>query len=108
MKMASSQQRRWEEETNAMKERKKNKGLPNDSEKLKRRYQVAVTKLRTGYTDCPFCSTKITLEHILWLCKETEEERRECNMTKEVWEKGKEGAKMLVEYVKNIGLYFGL
>jgi hypothetical protein len=29
-------------------------------------------------------------------------------MTKEVWGKGKEGAKMLVEYVKNIGLYYGL
>jgi hypothetical protein len=29
-------------------------------------------------------------------------------MTKEVWEKGEEGAKMLVAYVKNIGLYYGL
>jgi hypothetical protein len=29
-------------------------------------------------------------------------------MTKEVWKKGEEGAKMLVEYVKNIGLYYGL
>jgi hypothetical protein len=27
---------------------------------------------------------------------------------KEVWEKGEEGTKMLVEYVKNIGLYYGL
>jgi hypothetical protein len=29
-------------------------------------------------------------------------------MTKEVWKKREEGAKMLVEYVKNIGLYYGL
>jgi hypothetical protein len=29
-------------------------------------------------------------------------------MTKEVWERGEEGAKMLVEYVKNIGLYYRL
>jgi hypothetical protein len=49
--------------------------------------------------DCPFCSAKLTLEHILWQCKETEEERRKNNMTKEIWEKGEEGAKMLVEYV---------
>jgi hypothetical protein len=28
--------------------------------------------------------------------------------TKEVWEKGEEGAKILVEYVKNIGLCYGL
>jgi hypothetical protein len=47
--------------------------------------------------DCPFSSEKLTLEHILWQCKETEEERRKSNMTKEVWEKEEEGAKMLVE-----------
>jgi hypothetical protein len=29
--------------------------------------------------------------------KETEEERRNSNMTKEVWKKGEERAKMLVE-----------
>jgi hypothetical protein len=58
--------------------------------------------------DCPFCSVKLTLEHILWQCKETEEERRENNMIKEVWQNGEEGAKMLVEYVKNIGLYYRL
>jgi hypothetical protein len=97
----------------------------NDTEKLKRRDQVAVARLRTGYSraihrnkiegtpnpDCPFCSVKLTQEHILWQlwqCKETEEERQKCNMTKEVWKKGEEGAKMLVEYVKNIGLYYGL
>jgi hypothetical protein len=83
---------------------------------------VAVARLRTGYSktthrnkiegtpvlECPFFSAKFTLEHILWQCKETEEERRKSNMTKEVWEKGEELAKMLVEYVKNIGLYYGL
>jgi hypothetical protein len=31
--------------------------------------------------------------------------RRKSNMTKAVWEKTEEGAKMLVEYVKNIGLH---
>jgi hypothetical protein len=53
---------------------------------------------------CPFCSAKLTL----WQCEETEEERRKSNMTKEVCEKGEKGAKMLVEYVKNIGVYYGL
>jgi hypothetical protein len=37
--------------------------------------------------------------------KETEEERKKSNITKEVWKKGEEGAKMLVEYVKNIILW---
>jgi hypothetical protein len=46
----------------------------------KRRDHVAVTRLRTGYSrathrykmegtrdpDCPFCSAKLTLDHILW------------------------------------------
>jgi hypothetical protein len=51
--------------------------------------------------DCPFCTPKLTLEHILWQSKETEEDKRKKNMTKE-------GTKMLVEYVKYIGLYYGL
>jgi hypothetical protein len=91
-----------------MKERKKNKDWQNDTEKLKRRDQVAVeTRLRTGYSrtthrnkmegtpdpDCPFCSAKLTLEHILWQCKEAEKEIRKSNMTKNVWEKGEQGAK---------------
>jgi hypothetical protein len=58
--------------------------------------------------DCPFCSTKLTLEQILLQCKETEEERQKSNMTKEVWKKGEEGAEMLGDYVENIGLYYGL
>jgi hypothetical protein len=80
-----------------MKERKKNTGWQNDTEKLKRCDQVAVTRLRTGYSrathrnkmegtpdpDCPFCSAKITLEHILWQCKETEEEKRKKYRRKE-------------------------
>jgi hypothetical protein len=87
----------WEEGENAMKERKKNTGWQNVIEKLKRRDQVAVTRLRTGYsrathrnkiegtldTDCPFCSAKVTLEHMLWQCKDTEEERRKSNLTKD-------------------------
>jgi hypothetical protein len=101
-----------------MKERNKNSGWQNDTEKLKRCNQVAVTRLRTGYSrathrnkmegtsdpDCPFCSAKLLLEHILWQCEETEKEKRNSNMTKEVWEKGE---KILVEYMKNIGFYLG-
>jgi hypothetical protein len=85
-----------------MKERQKNISWQNDTEKLKRCDQVAVTRLRTVY------SRTLTLEHIIWQCKETEEERRKSNITKKIWEKGEEGSKMLVEYVKNIGLYHGL
>jgi hypothetical protein len=68
------------------------------NEKLKMCDQVAVTRLRTGYSraihrykiegtpdpNCLFCSAKLTLEQILWQCKETVEERQKSNMAKEV------------------------
>jgi hypothetical protein len=80
-----------------MKERKKNTGWQNDTEKLKRRDQVAITRLRTGYSRATHHNkthqAKLTLEHILWQCKETEEERQKSNKTKEVWEKGKKEQK---------------
>jgi hypothetical protein len=90
--MAGSRQRRFEEGGNAMKERKKNTGWQNDTEKLKRRdgYSRATHRnkmKKTPNPECPFCSAKLTLEHIIWHYKETEEERRKSNMTKEVWEK---------------------
>jgi hypothetical protein len=102
-------------------ERMKNTGWQNDTEKLKR-HDRAVTRLGTRYSkathrkkkkgtsdpDCTFFSAKLTLAPILWQCKETEEERRKSNMTKVLWKKGEEGAIMVVEYVKNIGLYYGL
>jgi hypothetical protein len=67
--------------------------------------------MRTGYSrathrnkfegtpdpDCQVCSAKLTLDNILW-------QRKEGRKTKKVCAKGEEGAKMLVEYVKNIGL----
>jgi hypothetical protein len=62
-----------------MKEIMKNIGWQNDTEKLKRCGQVAVTRLRTGYSratyrnkiegtpepNCPFCIAKLTLENII-------------------------------------------
>jgi hypothetical protein len=45
--MAGLRQKRWDEGENVMKERKMNMGWHNDTEKLKRRDQLAVTRLRT-------------------------------------------------------------
>jgi hypothetical protein len=83
--IVGSWQRKWEERDNAMKEKKKTTIWQNDTEKLKKRDHVV---------------------HNRTLCKETEEERRKSNMTKKVWEKKEEGAKMLVKYVKNCGLNY--
>jgi hypothetical protein len=78
---------------------------------------VVVTRWRTSYSktthrkkregtsdpECTFVSAKLTLTPILLQCKETDEERRKSNMTKEERKKGEGEATMLVEYVKNIG-----
>jgi hypothetical protein len=85
-----------------MKERKKNMDWQNDTEKLKRRDQVAVTRLRTG-PRLPCLQRKThTRTHPMAV------QRNRGRKTKEVCENGEEGAKMLVEYVRNIGLYYGL
>jgi hypothetical protein len=32
---------------------------------------------------------KITVEHALWTCKETEQKRKEMNMNKNIWNEGR-------------------
>jgi predicted nucleic acid-binding protein len=82
-----------------MKERKNKPEWTKDTERLGRKNQVIITRIRTGYTrathsniikkldntDCPFCNTKLTVEHILWTHKETEQIRIRVNITKDVW-----------------------
>jgi hypothetical protein len=72
---------------------------------------VVISRLRTGYTrathgprmiginnpQCPFCDTTLTVDHVLWDCKETEEIKRELQMTPEVWKEGEEGMRKVVE-----------
>jgi hypothetical protein len=68
---------------------------------MTRREQVVISRLRTGYTratdgprmnritnsQCPFCDTGLTVDHVLWDCKETEETKREMRMTPEKWKR---------------------
>jgi hypothetical protein len=46
---------------------------------------------------------RLTVDHILWDCKEIEAERRRANIQNKIWDKGKDGMKQLIEYVKKIG-----
>jgi hypothetical protein len=60
-------------------------------------------RLRTGYTRathgpkmdgvsnplCPFCNTYLFVDHILWECKETENQTMNMDMRKEQWINGK-------------------
>jgi hypothetical protein len=75
----------------------KTKGMP-------RKEQVAISRLRTGDMRathgpkmegvsnplCLSCNTHLSVDHILWECKETEDQRTNMNMKKEQWNNGKE------------------
>jgi hypothetical protein len=88
-----------------MKNRKKEMEWNKDTKKMKRRDQVVISRLRTGYTTRPFCNVRLTVDHILSDCKETEAERRRANIQNKIWDKGKDGMKQLIEYVKKIGFH---
>jgi hypothetical protein len=67
-----------------------------------RKEQVAISRLRTGYTRathgpkmegvsnplCPFCNIYLSVDNILWECKETEDQRMNTDMRKEQWING--------------------
>jgi hypothetical protein len=78
---------------------------------MPRKEQVAISRLRTRYTRatrgpkmkgvgsplCPFCNTDLSVDHILWECKETENQRTNMDMNKEQWINGKKDMeKMMV------------
>jgi hypothetical protein len=58
-------------------------------------------------TECPFCAVKITVDHILWDCKETEIKWLQMR-SKEIWKGGKEEMQKLLQYVKKVELYNGI
>jgi hypothetical protein len=79
--------------------------------KMKRRDQVLISslRLRTGYimnkqdnNECLFCNFRLTVDHILLDCKETEAERQRANIQNNIWDKGKDGMKPRIEYVKKL------
>jgi hypothetical protein len=74
-----------------LKYRKKEIEWNIDTKKMKRRDQVVITRLRTGYTmathgyiinkqdNNSFCNVRLKVDHILWDCNETEAERQRAN-----------------------------
>jgi hypothetical protein len=92
---------RWKNGNNKMKERKPDVDRKEDTKKMPRKEQVAISRSRprTGYTRanhglkmegvgnpvCPFCNTDLCVEHILWEFKENEDQRTSMDMNKEQW-----------------------
>jgi hypothetical protein len=77
---------RWKNLNNEMMRRKPDVDRKDDTRRMPMKDQVAISRLRTGYTRvthgvnmegvgnqlCPFCNTDLSVDHILWECKETD------------------------------------
>jgi hypothetical protein len=102
-----------------MKERKPDVDRKEDTKGMPRKDQEAISRLRTGYTRsthgskmegvsnplCLYRNTYLSIDHILWECKETEELKTNMDMRKEQWINGKKGMEKIIDYAKEIGLY---
>jgi hypothetical protein len=73
---------------------------------MKRRDQVVISRLRTGYI-INRQDNRLTVDHILRDCKETEAERQRANIQNNIWDKGKDEMKQFIEYVTKIGFKKG-
>jgi hypothetical protein len=105
-----------------MKERKPDVDRKEDTKGLPKKEQVAISRLRTGYMRathgpkmegvgnplCPFCNTDLSVDHILWECKETEDQRTNMHMNNEQWINGIKSMEKMIDYAKEIGLYNGI
>jgi hypothetical protein len=92
---------RWRNGNSNMKAGKTEHPYEADTKGMTRREQVLISRLQTGYTrathgpringithpQCPFFDIEITVDHVLWACKETEDIRREMGITPEVWKR---------------------
>jgi hypothetical protein len=121
-KHEQEQQKKWENSTTNMKERKPHHIMNTNTKTMTRREQVVISRLRTGYTratdsavmdkepspECPFFAVNLTIDHILWHCKETEMKRLQMDITKEIWKGGKQEMEKLIKYVKEIGYFDGI
>jgi hypothetical protein len=113
---------RWRNGSNNMKGRKIKHEYDGDARGMTRSEQVLISRLRMGYTrathgprmngitdpKCRFCDTGLTVDHVLWDCTETEQTKREMMKTPEIWKRGEDRMKNIIEYTKKIGFFDGI
>jgi hypothetical protein len=90
---------RWKNGNNRMKERK-----PEPISRLKTGYTKATHGLKmkgVGNPLCAFCNTDLSIDHILWECKETEDQRTSMDLNKEKWINGTKDMEKMIDYEKN-------
>jgi hypothetical protein len=51
--------------------------------------------------ECLFYYVRLTVDHFLWDCKETEAERQRTNIQNKIWDKRKDGMKQLSRYISS-------
>jgi hypothetical protein len=112
----------WKNGNNESKERKPNVDKKEGTKRMPRKEQVTISRLRTGYTRathgpkmeevsipiCPLCNTHLSVDHILWKCKETEDQKTNMDMKKEPRNNRKNVMEKIIDYAKEIGLYNGM
>jgi hypothetical protein len=77
---------RWNHVNKEMKERKPNVDRKEDTKGMPRKEQVAISRPRTGIKrgiTAPRWKGLATVDHILWECKRTEDQRTNMDMKKE-------------------------
>jgi hypothetical protein len=85
-----------------MDQRSRRTGKKESSHKHHNKNRIYENHSKGDNTNFPFCNTKLTVEHILWTCKETAKDRMRMNITKDAWSKGREGMFKLIEYLKRM------
>jgi CO dehydrogenase nickel-insertion accessory protein CooC1 len=106
-KNTKEQQEKWENSTKTMKERKPHhKTMTRRESRSNLVTYVLLDILRSHpFPECSFCAVNITIDHILWHCKETETKRLQIDTAKEIWKGGRQEMKKLITYVKVIELF---
>jgi hypothetical protein len=55
---------------------------------------------RVSNPPCPVRNTYLSIDHILWECKETEDQRMNIVIRKEQWINGKKGIEKIIAFAK--------
>jgi hypothetical protein len=56
----------------------------------------------------PLCNSFLSVDHILWECRGTEDQRMNIDMRKELWINGNKSKEKIIVYAKEIGQYIGI
>jgi hypothetical protein len=82
---------------------KKRNAKERASGNIQTQKQVYEGHPRVGNPLCPFCNTDLSIDHILWECKETEDQKTNMDMNKQQWINVKKLGKRNKFVQRNIG-----